>query len=198
MSENGEIYTAGKNFTLPPALTRHGQIPPLGEYPPFPLRVFWKNDFPLRGQGGGEYPLNGKNPLSNFWQRPLMSFTQKRWRGYPVCSMSRYLSWWRTTNGDSHCLCLLFRPHFPQKYIAHSLHHGDESTEYDYACRRRSSSKYRSVHGSIMAGRHVNTERQSRQLSSHSDSSRLPPWFHRGKRPLTSILTTLSIIKWTG
>ena len=28
MSENGEIYTAGKNFTLPPALT-HGQIPPL-------------------------------------------------------------------------------------------------------------------------------------------------------------------------
>ena len=37
---------------------------PLRGYPPFPLRVFWKNDFPLRGKGG--YPLNGKNPLSSF------------------------------------------------------------------------------------------------------------------------------------
>ena len=36
-----------------------------------------------------------------------------------------------STNGDSHCLCLLFRPHFPQKYIAHSIHHDDESLDYD-------------------------------------------------------------------
>ena len=31
--------------------------------PPFPLRVFWQTDFPLRWGG---YPLNGKNPLSSF------------------------------------------------------------------------------------------------------------------------------------
>ena len=30
-----------------------------GGYPPFPLRVFWQNDVPLRGQGG-------QNPLDSF------------------------------------------------------------------------------------------------------------------------------------
>ena len=42
-----------------------------GLYPPFPLRFFWQNDFPLRGWGGG-YPLNGQNPLKRFWQVPLL------------------------------------------------------------------------------------------------------------------------------
>ena len=40
MSESGEIYTAGKNFTLPPAmtvLTNFTSVSLLADYPPGPL-----------------------------------------------------------------------------------------------------------------------------------------------------------------
>ena len=39
-----------------------------GGVPPLSAKGFWQKNFPLWG-----YPLNGKNPLSSFWQPPLSS-----------------------------------------------------------------------------------------------------------------------------
>ena len=52
MSENGEIYTAGKNFTLPPALTA------------------WTNSI----SGGGGVYRHPKFVLRNKWTAPYTVF----------------------------------------------------------------------------------------------------------------------------
>ena len=53
MSENGEIYTAGKNFTLPPALTALTNFTSVGlllfsTEPGFWLKVLERDDFTER------------------------------------------------------------------------------------------------------------------------------------------------------
>ena len=78
MKKTSLLALLGKNF--PEKLGGLSVKGGAGGSPPFLPRVFWQNDFPLRGYGGEGYP---PLPLRFFWQNdfPLRGI---QGRGYPL------------------------------------------------------------------------------------------------------------------